>query len=150
MPLNIDVATTYVMEFIQALFIILGETYRVIATNSSVANNTADDIYYIFGLVKWLTHVGRDMLEITMANQTLMNYSVEMWQKLGTNATYALGDWSGNHGIAYIAKRGYVCAQPGQYCESYGFSETYHALQMHKWMFRALAEIGKRLSTIYP
>ncbi|MET1124667.1 MAG: hypothetical protein ABWW66_05320 [Archaeoglobaceae archaeon] len=155
--LNMSIATTYVMDGFRANFLLMAEVFRVIATNSTVADYVAQDIYYFFGLLKWVAAFLNDTLSIINAellanNVTWKQILVGYWQKTALNSTYILGDWEGTQGLAYIWKKGYECVQPGQYCYnlSYGNLTTGDALEMVKWQFNAMAEVGKRLASFYP
>lgn len=149
MPINLDIATSYIFEFVQALFMLNSEVFRAIATNSTLVDKAALDLYYLLGFLRYFSDGFRDVVDVVMNNSTMMQYSVGMWQKLALNATYVFGDSDANWGIAYVWRKGYECIQPGQYCQSYGPSVTYWALQMLKWLFTAMAKIGENFSTIY-
>ncbi|MEM4945556.1 MAG: hypothetical protein QXU31_04520 [Archaeoglobaceae archaeon] len=49
MPLNLSIATIYVMDGFRANFILTAELMRAIAINSTIAELVTQDIYYIFG-----------------------------------------------------------------------------------------------------
>lgn len=157
MPLNLDIATIYIMDAFRANFIIMAELNKAIATNSTIADFATQSFYYIFGLIHWLSYALNDLMqlinaEMSAGNATWIRLNVGYWQKVALNATYVFGDWSGNNGLAYVWKNGYRCIQPGQYCFNVGYGNltTFDALEMVKWQFNAMSEIGKRLSSFYP
>ncbi len=149
MPLNVWMAFSYFIEFFQGLFMLNAEIFRVVAENDTLAEKTAENVYYLSGFLKYFSEVFRDTVSVVAANDTLMRYSVGIWQKVATNATYVFGDDDAQWGIAYIWRKAYECIQPGAYCEAQAPSLTYHALQFFKWMFAALAEVGQKISLVY-
>jgi len=149
MPIDVWIATSYVIEFVQSLFVLNAEIFRIIAENETLAERTAENIYYLSGFLKYFSEVLRDTVNILAQNETLMRYSVGIWQKVATNATYVFGDDDAQWGIAYIWRKGYECIQPGFYCEWQAPSLTYQSLQFFKWLFAALAEVGKKLPLVY-
>ncbi|WP_290597215.1 MULTISPECIES: hypothetical protein [unclassified Archaeoglobus] len=149
MPINVSISTSYILEFVQALFMLNAELFRAIAINGTLVNRAAEDIYYIFGFIKYFSDGFRDVVNVVINNSTMMQYSVGIWQKVATNATYVFGDDSATWGLAYLWRKGYECIQPGAYCESYGPSVTYWGLQFFKWLFIAMSKIGQNLSVLY-
>jgi len=156
MPLNLDLATLYIIDAFRANFILLAELFRAIAINSTIADYVTQDIYYIFGSVYWLSYALSDMAEVVNSelaagNATWINWVVGYWQKTAINSKWVFGDWEGNWGIAYVWKRGWECIQPGQYCFNVGYgNETVRdALEMIKWLFNATSQIGGRMPNVY-
>lgn len=147
--INESIAVGYMMDFVQGLSIFFGTIFKTIATNDTIANRTAEDIYYIFGFLKYFSDFISAHIYYTYNNTTTMHYSVGIWQKMAKNSTVFWGDWNGNQGLAHIWKLAYNCIQPGNYCESKGPETTHWILQMMKWMYMALGKVGKNLSVIY-
>ncbi len=113
MPLNVSIATSYVIEFVQSLFVLNGEIFRVIAENDTLVDRSIEGIYYFFGFLNYFSDFFRDFTNVVASNETLMNYSVVIWQKVAKNATYVFGDYDANYGIAYVWRLGYECIQSG-------------------------------------
>jgi len=149
MPLDLWIGISYIIEFVKSLFMLNAEIFRTIAENETLTNRTAESIYYLSGFLKYFSENFRDTVNIVAANDTLIDYSVGLWQKVATNATYVFGDENAQWGIAYIWNKSYECIQAGGYCEDLAPSLTYHALQFFKWMFAALAKIGQKLPLVY-
>ncbi|MEM2346408.1 MAG: hypothetical protein QXN49_07595 [Archaeoglobaceae archaeon] len=157
MPLNLSLATIYIMDGFQGSFMLVAEIMRAIAINQTISDYVAQDLYYIFGLIHWLSYSFNDMLaiinnEVMLGNITWRNYLVGFWQKTALNATWIFGNWQGSWGLAYLWNRGLSCIQPGQYCYNvnYGNITTQEALEMFKWIFNATSEVGRKLSMVYP
>ncbi|MEM3896141.1 MAG: hypothetical protein QW763_02610 [Archaeoglobaceae archaeon] len=148
MPLNVDIATSYILEFVHGLFIITAEFFKILSKND-VATSVGEDLYFFFGFLNWFSQFLSDFIDVVMGNETMMRYSVSIWQKVATNASIFFGDYNGDWGIGYIWKRGYLCIQPTAYCESYGSAITYTALEMIKWFLIATGEIGAKLSSVF-
>lgn len=149
MPLDVWIAFSYFIDFFQWLFMLNAEVMRAIAVNDTLAGKTAESIYYLSGFLKYFSDVFRDSLNVVAANDTMMRYSVGIWQKVAGNATYVFGDDNANWGIAYIWRKSYECIQTGGYCQNQAPNLTYNALQFFKWMFAAMAKVGGKLSSIY-
>lgn len=152
MPLNLSIATIYVMDGFRANFILTAELMRAIAINSTIADLVTQDIYYLFGFIHWLSYYLNDLSTIINSNSTLLRFLVGYWQKVALNATTIFGDWQGTQGIAYLWNQGLSCIQPGRYCYNLGYGNltTLDALDMVRWTFNATSEVGRRLSTFYP
>ncbi len=157
MPLNLDLSTVYIIDGFQGNFIIMAEIFRAIAINSTISDYVVNDIYYIFGFLKWLFYFLNDVStivnnEIMLGNATWKGWLVGYWQRVALNATWLFGDWRGAWGVAYLWNRGLTCIQPGQFCYNinYGNLTTQEALEMVKWMFNATSEVGRKLSMWYP
>jgi len=84
MPIDVWIATSYVIEFVQSLFVLNAEIFRIIAENETLAERTAENIYYLSGFLKYFSEVLRDTVNILAQNETLMRYSVGIWQKVAT------------------------------------------------------------------
>ena len=149
MPLDVWMAFSYLIDFFQGLFMLNAEVMRVIAENDTLAGRTAESVYYLSGFLKYFSEVFRDSVNIVAANETMMHYSVGIWQKVAGNATYVFGDDDANWGIAYIWRKSYECIQSGGYCQKQASSLTYSALQFFKWLFAALSEVGRKFSSVY-
>jgi len=147
--INESIAASYVMDFVQGLSIFFATIFRVIATNETIANHTAEDVYYVFGFLKYFSDFIAHHIYYVYNNSTTMQYSVGIWQKMAKNSTVFWGDWSGTQGLAHIWKLGYQCIQPGNYCEGKGPETTYWTLQLVKWLFKGLAAVGEKFSQVY-
>jgi len=147
--INDMIAASYVMEFVQGLSIFFTVIFRVIAENETIATFTAEDVYYIFGFLKYFSDWLADNIYFVYNNTTTMAYSVGIWQKVAANSTALFGDWQATQGQAYIWRKGYECIQPGNYCESFGPETTYWTLQMVKWLFRFLGAVGGKFQEVY-
>lgn len=149
MPLDIWIAASYVMDFVQGLAIFFATIFRTIAVNETIATKTTEDVISIFGFLHYFSEFVADHIYYVYNNTTTMRFSVGMWQKVATNSTILFGDWSGTKGFAYLWNMGYQCIQPGYYCQNKGPETVYWVLQFFKWLFSALGSVGGRLSMIY-
>ncbi|WP_202319557.1 hypothetical protein [Archaeoglobus neptunius] len=149
MPVDVWMAASYLLQFIQKMFMLNGEIAKIIAENSTLVTRATEDIYYLFGFLKYFSDCIRDATDVVMNNTTMIKYSVGMWQKVAGNITYIAGDENASRGLAYILRKEYECIQPGGYCESYGSSITYWGLESLKWVIILLSKIGAKLSAVY-
>ncbi|MCS7143566.1 MAG: hypothetical protein NZ879_00920 [Archaeoglobaceae archaeon] len=149
MPIDVWIAASYVMDFVQGLAIFFGTILRTIAVNSTIANETAEGLYYFFGHLKYFSDFIADHIYYVYNNTTTMNFSVRMWQKTANNSTIIFGDWNATKGMAYLWNVGYQCIQPTYYCTAKGPETVYWVLQFFKQLFSALGRVGERLILFY-
>jgi hypothetical protein len=147
--INESIAASYVMDFVQGLSIFFATIFRTMAVNDTIATRTAEDVYFIFGLLKYFSDFVAHHIYYVYNNTTMMQYSVGIWQKVAKNSTAIFGDYAANQGLAHIWYLGYQCIQPGNYCETKGPETTYWTLQLFKWLFEGLGKVGEKFSQVY-